>query len=42
MNVTTDQLEALTAIRTDLGAIFVSLELSTPRIERHQNDGVSI
>jgi transposase len=28
MNITTDQLEAPTAIRTDLGAIFVSLELS--------------
>jgi transposase len=28
MNVTADQLEAPTAIRTDLGAIFVSLELS--------------
>src|ERR1700736_557226 len=28
MNVTTDQPEAPTAIRTDLGAIFVSLELS--------------
>jgi transposase len=28
MNTTTDQLEAPTAIRTDLGAIFVSLELS--------------
>ena len=28
MNITTDQPEAPTAIRTDLGAIFVSLELS--------------
>jgi transposase len=28
MNITTDQLKAPTAIRTDLGAIFVSLELS--------------
>ena len=28
MNVTADQPEAPTAIRTDLGAIFVSLELS--------------
>jgi transposase len=31
MNITTDQLEAPTAIRTDLGAIFVSLELSRSR-----------
>jgi transposase len=31
MSITTDQLEAPTAIRTDLGAIFVSLELSRSR-----------
>jgi transposase len=31
MKITTDQLEALSAIRTDLGAIFVSLELSRSR-----------
>ena len=31
MNITTDQLETPTAIRTDLGAIFVSLELSRSR-----------
>ena len=31
MNITTDQLEAPTAIRTNLGAIFVSLELSRSR-----------
>ena len=31
MNITTDQLEAPTAIRTSLGAIFVSLELSRSR-----------
>ena len=31
MSITTDQLEAPAAIRTDLGAIFVSLELSRSR-----------
>jgi hypothetical protein len=31
MNIATDQLEAPAAIRTNLGAIFVSLELSRSR-----------